>query len=537
MGFSVKTRAPRKDVPEATNLEVLTDADQLEAVAHDAANYPGGQALALVRPNSEAEIAATVQRYAKILPIGVQSSLTGGATPQGEVVLSLARLNQILERGSKHVRVQPGLSLRELRETLAPEDKYCPFGPSFDGASIGGIIATNAAGPATFKYGAIRSWVQAITVVLATGEVLDLERGQCIAHPDGYFEIDGAAGLRRLPIPTYTLPQVAKCSAGYYAAPHMDLIDLFIGSEGTLGVISEATLNVVSPGPEICLALVPCLNEAQALAITRTLRETSHKTWQNGDPRGLDVSAIEYIDARSLEILREDGSDKRNSIALDPHIQALLLVQIELRSEWIARVYDDLAQAFEPEAPDVPIVRFARILEEHGRLEETELVMPQEQGRIEQIYALREAVPSGVNARVLRRKREQNLAITKVAADMIVPFEHLGPMMGIFRQGFEAYGLDYAIWGHVSDGNMHPNLLPRSLEDVRLAQQVVLEAGRAVIGLGGCPLAEHGVGRNPIKQRLLRELYGEEGLKQMYAVKQVLDPEWKLAPGNLFPLL
>src|SRR5690242_2280621 len=116
MSFSVKTRAPRKDVPEAIDLEVLTDADQLEAVAHDAANYPGGQALALVRPNSEAEIAATVQRYAKILPIGVQSSLTGGATPQGEVVLSLARLNQILERGSKHVRVQPGLSLRELRE-------------------------------------------------------------------------------------------------------------------------------------------------------------------------------------------------------------------------------------------------------------------------------------------------------------------------------------------------------------------------------------------------------------------------------------
>jgi D-lactate dehydrogenase (cytochrome) len=529
----IRTRKPHGHLP--ARLEVLTDADQLEAVAHDAANYPGGNALALVRPRNEAEIAAAIQRYPQILPIGSQSSLTGGAAPQGSAVLSLAQQNQILERGTKQVRVQPGISLRELREALEPEDKYCPFVPSFDGASVGGIIATNAAGPATFKYGTTRSWVQAITVVLATGEVLDIERGQCRAHPAGYFEIDGSAGLRRLPIPSYQLPNVPKCSAGYYAAPQMDLIDLFIGAEGTLGVVSEAILRVISPSPGTCLALIPCLDEAQALALTRTLRETSHRTWETSDPRGLDVSAIEYLDARSLEVLREDGSEKRNHITLGPETRALLLVQFELQPEQVARAFDDLAQALEADAPDVPIVRFARILEELGRLEETELVMPHERGRIEQIFALREAVPSGVNARVLRSKREHDPLITKMAADMIVPFEHLETMMRIFRAGFEKHGLDYAIWGHISDGNMHPNLLPRSLEDVHLARQIILEGGRAVIALSGSPLAEHGVGRNPIKQTLLKELYGAEGLKQMVAVKQILDPEWKLAPGNLFP--
>jgi D-lactate dehydrogenase (cytochrome) len=121
-----------------------------------------------------------------------------------------------------------------------------------------------------------------------------------------------------------------------------------------------------------------------------------------------------------------------------------------------------------------------------------------------------------------------------MAADMIVPFDYLETMMQIFRKGFEAYRLDYAIWGHASDGNMHPNLLPRSLDDVRLAQRVILEAGRAVIALGGCPLAEHGVGRNPTKQALLKNLYGESGLRQMYAVKRALDSERKLSPGNLF---
>ncbi len=121
-----------------------------------------------------------------------------------------------------------------------------------------------------------------------------------------------------------------------------------------------------------------------------------------------------------------------------------------------------------------------------------------------------------------------------MAADMIVPFDHLETMIQIFREGFEAHGLDYAIWGHASDGNMHPNLLPRSLSDLRQAQRVILERGRAVIALGGCPLAEHGVGRNPTKQALLKDLYGESGLQQMLAVKQALDPEGKLAPGNLF---
>jgi D-lactate dehydrogenase (cytochrome) len=81
---------------------------------------------------------------------------------------------------------------------------------------------------------------------------------------------------------------------------------------------------------------------------------------------------------------------------------------------------------------------------------------------------------------------------------------------------------------------MHPNILPRSLNDINQAQKVILEVGRAVIALGGCPLAEHGVGRNPTKQALLKDLYGDSGLQQMVAVKRVLDPDGKLAPGNLF---
>jgi D-lactate dehydrogenase (cytochrome) len=530
--YRVQTRAPHGSAAET--IEILTDADQLTAVERDAANYPGGKAVGLVRPRNEAEIAIILQRYDKILPIGAQSSLTGGATPHGEIVLSLERLKHIIEQRAESVRVQPGLSLKALQEALALENKYYPPVPSYNGASVGGVIATNAAGPATFKYGTTRSWVQALTIVLASGEVLDLERGQCQAHPDGYFELAGLTDLMRLPIPGYQMPRVAKCSAGYYAAPQMDLIDLFIGSEGTLGVITEATLRVVTPKPEICLALVPCETEAQALTLTGRLRDLSLKTRQSGDAHGLDISAIEYIDARSLELLRTDGREKRNNVFLKPDILTLLLIQIELPPELVAHAYDDIAQAFEPDAPDVPLVQLVRLLEEHALLDETELILPQEQQRIEQVYALREAVPIGVNAHILRGQREINPGISKMGADMIVPFEHLDTMMQIFRTGFDSHGLDYAIWGHISDGNMHPNLLPHSLEDVQAARKLIFECGRAVIALGGSPLAEHGVGRNPIKQALLKELYGEAGIRQMQTVKQTLDPQGKLAPGNLF---
>jgi D-lactate dehydrogenase (cytochrome) len=118
---------------------------------------------------------------------------------------------------------------------------------------------------------------------------------------------------------------------------------------------------------------------------------------------------------------------------------------------------------------------------------------------------------------------------------MIVPFAHFADMLQIYREGFERRGLDYAIWGHISDGNVHPNVIPRSADDVRAGKDAILEFGREVVRRGGCPLAEHGVGRNPVKQALLKQLYGDEGIDEMRAVKRALDPDWKLAPGVLFP--
>jgi D-lactate dehydrogenase (cytochrome) len=512
------------------------DPDVLASVIEDAAHFPGGFASGVAAPASEAEVAALVREASSILPIGAQSSLTGGATPHGELVLSTARLNSIATERADRVRAGAGVALLDLDAALAASGRYYPPVPTFTGAFAGGIAATNAAGAATFKYGTTRDWVHGLTVVLPNGDVLDIERGRTVADRDGFLEIVLVSGeARRLRIGGYRMPRVPKLSAGYFAAPGMDLIDLFLGSEGTLGVITAVTLRVLPARPAMCLALVPFDDRASALAFVRRMRDAAKETWRTRDPRGLDVAAIEHMDARCLQVLREDGADRACGVTLRDRTAIGLLVAIELDAAiTAAQAFDEIGHAREPVAPDTPLVRFCRALDEAGVLDAVEIAVPGDRAREQQLLALREAVPAGVNARVGRSKREIDPRIAKTAADMIVPFERLDELMAIYDEEFRRCGLDGAVWGHISDGNLHPNVIPRSMADVEAGHQAILVFGREAIRLGGSPLAEHGVGRNPVKQQLLAELYGRHGIEEMRAIKRVLDPEWKLAPGVLF---
>jgi D-lactate dehydrogenase (cytochrome) len=531
---SIRARAPRGDLRAAPRIE--RDPDVLASVVEDAAHFPGGFASGVAVPSSEAEVAALVREATSILPIGAQSSLTGGATPKGELVLSTARLNSIVDEGVGRVRAGAGVALLGLDAALAASGRYYPPVPTFTGACAGGIAATNAAGAATFKYGTTRDWVLALTVVLANGDVLDIERGRTMADRDGVLEIVlTSGGSRRLRIAGYRMPEVPKLSAGYFSAPGMDLIDLFLGSEGTLGVITEVTLRVLPARPAMCLAFVPFDNRAAALAFVTRMRDAARETWRTGDARGLDVAAIEHMDARCLEVLREDGADRALGVALPDRAAIALLVTIELNAAMTsAQAFDEIGRARDRGAPDTPLVRLCRALDGAGVLDAVEIAVPGDRARELQLLALREAVPAGVNARVGRAKREIDSRIAKTAADMIVPFERLDELMAIYEEEFRRRGLDGAVWGHISDGNLHPNVIPRSMADMESGREAILAFGREAIRLGGSPLAEHGVGRNPVKQQLLAELYGRHGIEEMRAIKRVLDPEWKLAPGVLF---
>jgi D-lactate dehydrogenase (cytochrome) len=524
-------------------IAIITDPDVVTRHLEDAAHFPGGHAQAMARPSTEGEVAALLSSSPQVLAIGAQSSLTGGATPHGGFILSTDRLNHIELLSDGRVRAGAGVPLSVLQETLARAHRWYPPVPTFAGAFVGGVIATNAAGAATFKYGPTRPWVDALTIVLACGCVLDLERGAAMTTRADGWTIACAHGEKRVHPGTYRMPAVAKCSAGYFAADPMDLIDLFIGSEGTLGVITDATLNTRPEPPALAMAVITTTSESAALALAHDLRAEAQATWaaqagagdHSARARGLDISAIEHMDRRCIDIVREDGADRRNQVLLPADAEVVLFVHIELPAgSSAASLYEEVASALVPVAPDTPMTRFCRLLDQHGALDRAEMAMPGDAARLEQLLALREAAPTGVNRRVGDAKRDVDARIEKTAADMIVPFESLGEMLRVYRRGYESRGLDCAIWGHISDGNLHPNVLPRTFDDVVAGKAAILEFGREAARLGGCPLAEHGVGRNPVKQQLLENMYGPDGIDQMRAIRRAFDPAGVLAPGVLF---
>jgi D-lactate dehydrogenase (cytochrome) len=514
---------------------VVRDADTIAAHLEDAAHYPGGHAAGVARPRSEADVSRLMLTLERLLPIGAQSSLTGGATPFGEVVVDMSRMSAIVSAGESRIAVEAGATLVDVIAALAPLGASFPPAPTFTGASVGGCVANNAAGAATFKYGSIRRWVEALTVVLAHGEVLDLARGECTADASGFVIETGGEPIR-VPLPSYRMPDVAKRSAGYHAEPGMDLVDLFIGSEGTLGIVTGVTLRALHPAPAIALALVCCPSEAVALDVVTELRQASHDTWRSRNPTGIDACAVEHVDERSIALVRSHGDLAALNLDVPEGTGVALIVQLELpRGTTSADVYDRVASALAPGSGDSAIARFCRLLDRHGLLEHTELAAPDDTHRQQQLVRFRESVPARVNQIVGAHKRDIDQRIEKTAADMVVPFERFAEMMEAYRRGFDRRGLDFAIWGHISDGNVHPNVIPRSADDVVRGKDAILEFGREAARLGGCPLAEHGVGRNPVKQTLLRQLYGEAGIEQMRAVKRALDRTWKLAPGVIFP--
>jgi D-lactate dehydrogenase (cytochrome) len=229
------------------------------------------------------------------------------------------------------------------------------------------------------------------------------------------------------------------------------------------------------------------------------------------------VAAIEYIDAKSIALL-DDGVFARAGIARPPAGSTLLLLQIELGAD-----------------PESTLTLLDARLTASRVTTDPILALPGDDRVAARLIELRESVPAAVNAKVAAAKANIHSEIQKTAGDLIVPFARLGESLALYRRAFERRGLEYAIWGHASDGNLHPNVIPRSLEDVEQGREAIREMARGVTAMGGAPLAEHGVGRSALKQSLLGDLYGESGIEEMRAVKRALDPEGKLAAGVLFP--
>lgn len=526
----------------------VVDPEVLDAYLDDASGRPRGRAAGLLRPRCEEEAAAflrsTVGRRVRILPQGARTSLTGGAIPHGEVVISAERWTRIgaIQRDATGARVEvgAGVRLRRLQEAVAAEGCFYPPVPTYAEASLGGTVATNAGGAATFKYGPTRRWVRRVAVLLFNGDLLEVERGQVVARPGERFHIVLSDGRElSVPVPTYRLPALEKVSAGYHAADPLDLVDLFVGSEGTLGLIARVTVDLVERPPAVVTGLVFVEAGDGGLGLAARLREAARRARATGDPAGPDLRAIEWMDRRSLALLAESGDLDRLRLRPPPGSFSGLIFDLELPA---AAVGADLREAVSAWAEgrsatrEEPLARLLDILARHADLDAIELAMPGDERRSRALREAREAVPSRVNELLAQRRRSDS-AVRKVGGDLIVPAAALPELARACEEAFARRGLEFAVWGHVADGNLHPNALPRDGREVEAAEDALLDLAQVASRLGGCPLSEHGVGRSALKQEMLRRFLGDEAIAEMWAIKRALDPEGRFAPGVLLPRL
>ena len=407
---------------------------------------------------------------------------------------------------------------------------------------VGGAVSTNAGGAATFKYGTTRAWVRGLTVALADGHVVELERGQVMVRAGGRIEVVREAGASTDCVaPDWSLPDVPKVSAGYHASDPLDLVDLFVGAEGTLGVVLDATLDLEPLPAAVLTAVAFPASASVAHALAAVLRERALAVRGRKGGAGPDVRAIEIVDERGLALLRAHGDSARLRVDVPRDAGSAVLLEAELpESCSAARAIEELEAwvggqtSAEPGRLSDALRSLFDVLDRFEVIESLQVAFPDDPPRRDALVAFREAVPTRVNE-ILAERRQRDPGVRKVGGDLIVPFVHVPEMFSAYVEGFERRGLEFAIWGHLSDGNLHPNVLARTAAAVASGEQALLLFADIAIRLGGSPLSEHGVGRSALKQAMLRRFLGDAAIERMRAIRGAFDPEKRLAPGVIMP--
>jgi FAD/FMN-containing dehydrogenases len=490
-------------------MQVKTATDELQNYLTDASNMPGGFAEKLFIPESVAEIAEILKEAdEKRIPVtisGARTGTVGGAVPFGGFIISLEKLNRIKEinKDGLFAVVESGVLLTDLQKAVESEGLFYPPDPTEWSCQIGGTIATNASGARSFKYGATRNFVRRLEIVLPTGEILNLKRGE-IFSKNGFIEVETASGRKiRAKIPTYHQPNVRKNTSGYFSGEKVDAIDIFIGSEGTLGVVTEVELKLLPKPESFFSGIIFFENETDLLNFVSEAREISFESRRNEIQNRIDASLIEYFDEKALNFISEKF----------PEVPAEAKGAIFFEQETSSETEDSLLE------------QWNALLEKHNTDLERSWFTTNEQDR-EKMREFRHALPVSVNERIVRYKQK------KVGTDMAVPDDKFASFLKFYKQKLDESGLDYVIFGHIGDNHLHANLLPKDEAEATRARHLYGRFIAQAIMLGGTISAEHGIGKH--KSKYLYVQYGERYLNEMAELKKAFDPNGILGRGNMF---
>lgn len=502
-------------------MEMLTKTqpDEIQSFVEDSSHVRGGFAERVVFPGTAKEVAEVLAQATKDrTPVTVSGAGTGtvaGRVPFGGIVLATDRLNHIKEivhndRGGGHAVAEAGVILGDLQRAVESVGLLYPPDPTERSCFLGGTVATNASGARTFKYGPTRNYVERLKIALANGEVIDLRHGEISADANGRIAVPLPSGRSiETRLPTYRMPQVRKNASGYYVAPGMDAIDLFIGSEGTLGVIVEIEVRLLPKPAGLLSGVVFFKSEVDLLAFVRETREQSLAS-RIGSPivgestaPKVDARALEYFDVESLRFLRQKYEDipAKAIGAIFFEQETTLATEDSLMNEWLT------------------------LLERNRALSEESWFATNEQDQAK-LREFRHALPVLMNEWFARHNQR------KVSTDMAVPDEAFAGMLRFYQDNLRAGDLRYTIFGHIGDNHVHVNILPRDDGEAVKAWEIYRKFIHRAVDVGGTISAEHGIGK--LKREYLRELYGEEHLREMAAVKRAFDPAGILGRGNMF---
>ena len=453
---------------------LITDSSGMEPHLCDWRGRYHGRALAVVKPATTAEVAAVVQACAAaavpMVPQGGNTGLCGGATPLADgcaVLINLSRLNRVraLDPLNNTLCVEVGCTLAEVQAAAASIDRLFPLALASEGScQIGGNLSTNAGGVQVLRYGNTRDQVLGLEVVLPDGRIWD--------------------GLRAL----------RKDNTGY------DLKHLFIGAEGTLGIITAAVLKLRPALPERALAWVAVPDPAAAVCLLARLRSVC-------DDR---LTAFELVGATALDLVLRHIPAARAPLAGRPPWAVLVeLGDATPRSDLIGVLEAALSAALEAgEAGDAVIAH----------------TLAQQQA----LWALRENISEA-----------QRIEGISIKHDVAVPVSRIAEFLQRAQRALQAQWPDVRIvaFGHVGDGNLHYNL---SMADARHNPAFIAASGQVsrivhdlVAELGGSISAEHGIGQ--LKRAELLRYKSPVELEMMAAIKAAFDPRGLMNPGKVLP--
>jgi glycolate oxidase len=439
---------------------VIRDPSLLEGYAQDESEAEPCMPEAVVRATSTADVStvmkAAYEHEVPVTPRGGGSGRVGGAIPvPGGIVLALEKMNEVqgIDKRELTTHVQPGLILGDLKRITEEELLFYPPDPnSLDSCAIGGNIAANAGGPRAFKYGVTREYVMGMDVVLADGTILKLGR------------------------------ETKKGVTGY------DLTALMVGSEGTLGIVTEATLRLI-PKPESTVTAMACFSSLDEVApVVSTLLA-----------QGQLPACIELLDEAAIRVVRPEAG-----LTIPEETKAMLLIEL-----------DGEEAALENE-----LERLGNILFD---LDALEVLVAQSSSERERLWASRRELSHSL-------KRQ---AKNKLAEDVVVPRTKMAELLSYCAQLSEQHQLLMPTYGHAGDGNLHVNFLWDDPDQKVRVDQAIEALFQRTIDLDGTLSGEHGIG--VLKAPYLPMEQSPALIALQEKIKDVFDPKHILNPGKIFP--